>query len=192
MNEYKVTNIIGVESGPIIAVNEDDARRVYRNCHKGPDARIKSVELISENVPATKQQEWEALEKIKQMVAELGPASYLATAFAGCFEIADQNIEYDAADSLKGRLELAEKRESAALEKLAAAQSDVELLTSQLNHANELGQKIQEYKDTLTKMNGLLTEACSSAGDAQRRAEEAEAQVIRLEAKLYDYMTAAA
>lgn len=60
MNDYKVTNIIGVETGPITAINEDDARRIYRFDHKGPDARIEKVELIRENVPATKQQEREA------------------------------------------------------------------------------------------------------------------------------------
>lgn len=41
-------------------------------------------------------------------------------------------------------------------------------------------------------MEAQLAEARTSAGDAQRRAEEAEAQVIQLKAKLYDYMTATA
>ena len=41
----------------------------------------------------TKEQEFKALNKIKAMVAELGDDSYIATAFEGCFEIAEENIE---------------------------------------------------------------------------------------------------
>lgn len=44
---------------------------------------------------ATKEQEHKTLKKIKQMVAELGENSYLAAAFTGAFELAEQNIEND-------------------------------------------------------------------------------------------------
>lgn len=40
----------------------------------------------------TKEQERKALEKIKALVEQLGPDSYLATAFEGCFEIAAENM----------------------------------------------------------------------------------------------------
>ncbi len=49
----------------------------------------------------TKEQERNALEEIRKIVKSLGENSYVATAFAGCFEIAEENIEYDAAYSLK-------------------------------------------------------------------------------------------
>ena len=52
----------------------------------------------------TKAQEREALQKIQKIVAGLGENSYIGTAFEGCFDLADQNIEYDAAFSLKGNL----------------------------------------------------------------------------------------
>ena len=42
---------------------------------------------------ATKQQERAALEKIRKIVAELGPDSYIATAFDGCFEDAEANVD---------------------------------------------------------------------------------------------------
>lgn len=57
----------------------------------------------------TKAQEREALQKIQKIVAGLGENSYIGTAFEGCFDLADQNIEYDAAFSLKGQLELAQE-----------------------------------------------------------------------------------
>ena len=47
----------------------------------------------------TKEQERKALEQIKKIVAGLGEDSYIGIAFAGCFEDAENNIEYDAAFS---------------------------------------------------------------------------------------------
>ena len=60
----------------------------------------------------TKEQERQAIEKIRKIVAGMGEGSYLATAMEGVLETAEENIEYDAAFSLKGRAEVAKKRES--------------------------------------------------------------------------------
>lgn len=49
----------------------------------------------------TKEQERKALEKIRKIVDDLGENSYLATAFDGAFELAEQNIEDDAAYSAR-------------------------------------------------------------------------------------------
>lgn len=54
---------------------------------------------------STKEQERKALEQIRKIVDGLGPDSYLATAFDGCFEIAEENIENDFACSMKQRVE---------------------------------------------------------------------------------------
>ena len=50
---------------------------------------------------ATKEQERKALAKIRKIVEELGEDSYVATAFEGCFEKAEENIENDWAGSWK-------------------------------------------------------------------------------------------
>lgn len=57
----------------------------------------------------TKEQERKALEKIRKIVEELGADSYIGTAFEGCFEIAEENIENDFACSMKQRWEAAQK-----------------------------------------------------------------------------------
>ena len=49
----------------------------------------------------TKEQERKALAKIRKIVEELGEDSYVATAFEGCFEKAEENIENDWAGSWK-------------------------------------------------------------------------------------------
>lgn len=57
----------------------------------------------------TKEQELKALEQIKRIVNGLGEGSYIAAAFEGCFEMAEDNIGNDFACSMQQRAERAEK-----------------------------------------------------------------------------------
>lgn len=57
----------------------------------------------------TKEQELKALDRIRKIVNELGNDSYIAMAFDGCFEIAEENIQNDFGCSMKQRAEKAEK-----------------------------------------------------------------------------------
>lgn len=78
---------------------------------------------------ATKEQERNTLEKIKQMVAELGENSYLAAAFTGAFEMAEQNIEDDFGCTMTERAEIlereAEKKASKAAELMQQAKKEM-------------------------------------------------------------------
>ena len=144
MNSYKVTYLLNGEEhyDHITERTKKAAQKRLKGIYK--DAEITDTELTSTDASATKEQEREALEKIKAMVAELGPQSYLATAFEGCFEDAEQNIEDDAAYSMKARLEIQAQR---AIDRghevdrlkadLAAAQSKVENLQSQFDFASQ-------------------------------------------------------
>ena len=106
MNSYKVTYLLNGEEhyDHITERTEKAAQKRLKGIYK--DAEITDTELTSTLATATKEQERETLEKIKAMIAELGPQSYLAAAFDGCFEDAEQNIEDDAAYSMKARLEI--------------------------------------------------------------------------------------
>lgn len=111
MNEYRITYVIGegeTEQTYITERTEAAARKLFKKLSGGRE--VTDVELYNADAPATKAQEREALEKIKAMVAELGSQSYLATAFAGCFEDAETNIENDFAFSMKVRVESAEEK----------------------------------------------------------------------------------
>lgn len=57
----------------------------------------------------TKEQERKAIEQIRKIVEGLGENSYVGTAMEGVMEVAEQNIECDAAFSLKREAEIAEK-----------------------------------------------------------------------------------
>ena len=95
---------------------------------------------------ATKEQERKALEKIRKIIEGLGEDSYIGTAFEGCFEIAEENIENDFACSMKQRYERASE-EAASFEAQASAyKKQVENLEAQL-------EKEQEWKPYEVKEN---------------------------------------
>lgn len=96
MNTYKI--IFTRENGTqgtdhFTAINERQARKDFGECYRHSTATIISIELASTNTPATKQQERDTLEKIRKMVEQLGPDSYLATAFELCWIGAKYVIE---------------------------------------------------------------------------------------------------
>lgn len=159
MNEYKITFTLKGEADTYsvhwVERTETSARRAFLKNRKemGTVAEISDIELIRDDACATKAQERETLEAIKKMVAELGPQSYLATAFEGCFEDAEQNIDDDAACSMKARWEIAERKLQ---EEKEAHEATKRSLESKLRAAQfgieELVQKDDERKAALEKM----------------------------------------
>lgn len=117
MNEYVITFTSTEEpltdstfTQHVVDRTEAAAKKFFNSTAKECGRKFQSIELLRTDAPATKRNERDTLEVIRRMVADLGPDSYLATAFEGCFEIAEQNIEFDFADSLQSRLEIAEKK----------------------------------------------------------------------------------
>lgn len=130
MNEYKITYSGESEGYRLITDRtEAAAKKFFREEAKELDLgriTIEGVELVSDHAMATKRNERDTLEIIRQLVADLGEQSYLATAFQGCFEIAEENIENDFADSLRGRLDAALKKIDKLEDQLAESQKDWE------------------------------------------------------------------
>ena len=143
MNDYRITG----GSGDVIitAIDEKDARRIYRQTHtEGETRRITAIAFVRENVPATKEQEREALEKIKAIVATLGPRSYVGTALDGCLEDAEVNIENDFGDSMKARWQEAEKRVAQAVKETTAVKEELEQVRKHLQTAESA---VDFYRD---------------------------------------------
>ncbi len=144
MNTYKIT--FQRENGTtgtdrFVAATEAQARRDFRECYRHENYTITSAEMVVDNAPATKEQERKALAKIRKIVEELGPGSYIGTAFEGCFEIAESNIENDFACSMKQRWEAIEKEcKAVALERDDAQNAAIAA-------QNELEQKCQELAE---------------------------------------------
>lgn len=93
---------------------------------------------------ATKEQERKTLEKIKQMVVELGEGSYIAAAFTGAFELAERNIEDDSACTMT---EMAENLEHKADEKARKAAELMQQAKKEMLKAEEMQRKFNIDRD---------------------------------------------
>lgn len=187
MNTYEIT--FTRENGStgkdrITAANEKQARKDFREIYRHSSATITDVIVAAENVPASKQQERDALDQIRAIVDTLGPDSYLATAFAGCFEDAEENIKNDFACSMKQRLESAEaKRIEAELgynrlvDKLAASEKALEAARADIEKKDE---EIAALNVRISAISG----ATFSRLWLRKEVEAHDSQVRRLRARL--------
>lgn len=143
----------------------------------------------------TKQQERDALDQIKTILADAGDDSYIGMAFSGCVQDAETNIENDWALSMSGRWKDAEQKLEQANSRIAAMQvyaetkkHEIDSLRAEVDRLNEKCTELAKSADTLKLMKA---DEHTAADNAARRAEVAEAEIVRLKAKLYDFMMAA-
>ena len=179
MNSYKVTYILNGEEhyDHITERTEKAAQKRVKGIYK--DAEITDTELTGTDVNATKEQERETLEKIKAMVAELGPQSYLATAFEGCFADAESNIENDFGDSMQRRWENSMEELSAAKEEInrlkaeiAAAQKKEETLQGQFDFASQHIKKLERQQLPTWLHGSIYSLVAEEVGIAQKQMEQ--------------------
>lgn len=174
MNDYRISSSTGDVT--ITAIDEKDARRIFRQTHTKEEANnAYAITLIRENTSATKAQERDALERIRAIVATLGPRSYVGTALEGCLEDAEVNIENDFGDSMKARWKDAERRVAEAAKETAAvkeelaqaqralqsAEKDADFYRDKVIDSDDLTDIAQLLEDKIVK----LAEACSDAAN---------------------------
>ena len=134
---------------------------------------------------ATKDQERKALDQIKAIVKSLGEDSYIATAFDGVFEMAQQNIDNDWACSV-----------AHLYTQVFAHDDEVRKLKAEAEGRERLLEATIKSKDkqiaSLTEMLEAARVESSRRSDDTFKAEEqlgfAEREIIRLKAKLFDLM----
>jgi len=175
MNEYKLQYHYpesSIDTAYIVERTEAAARKTLIK-RFGKEIEIDDTELVSTDANATKEQERETLEKIKAMVAELGPQSYLKTAFEGVFEIAEMNIDEDAAYSFPGRVSLLEEQLKEMGSKYNVARSDVEVLRSQLDHAQEQADALKKQQLPVWLHSAVYGLASEELATSKARMEQA-------------------
>lgn len=148
---------------------------------------------------STKDQEREALNQIKEIVAGLGEGSYVAAAFEGCFELAEDNIGNDFARSMKQIADSAREdlemvyKENRKLER--KVQDQAKVLTEfneereRLNKENKAAN--ERINDLLEERKNILSESADNArklGWAEEDNKALKAEIIQLKAKLHDYI----
>lgn len=141
----------------------------------------------------TKAQERQALEKIREILETLDADGYVRTAFDGVLEIAETNIENDWACSLKEQVESARAGESDWKEKYSRTLEDLRAANGRIDELECNWNEEQEERDALEDELAEAKEEWGKAKDAaialKNKAATLETEIIRLKAKLYDYMT---
>lgn len=176
MNTYEIT--FQRENGTIgsdrfTAATEAQARRDFKEVYRHGNGQITKVELISTDSPATKEQERKALEKIKKIIKELGENSYIGTAFDGCFEIAENNIENDFCCSMKQRAEEAEKE--------AKHFKEVEeKLSSELEELRKGNEELKSKTLTIDEARKIKSYIHSAKMEAARISDSSAERIVEL------------
>ncbi len=103
---------------------------------------------------AVKEQEWQVLEQIKEIIEGIGGAdSYIGLAFEGCLEIAEENIENDFACSMKQRADKVQA-DAEYFQNLAGKLSDdLDKAKKEIDSLKEQLEREQEWKDYEIKEN---------------------------------------
>lgn len=129
----------------------------------------------------TKEQERQAIEKIRKIVEGLGADSYVGTAMAGVLEVAEQNIEFDAAFSLKEQAELAEKQAAELKKTVEQQEKEMKFFADGLKELREKIEKIKkeaERREMYSWMYESITEMAAEEGRRlEREKEELAAQM---------------
>lgn len=182
MNEYKITYTMGGQTYITQRVErtESSARKAFLKTHKEAEVPIEitGIEFLHDDACATKQQERDTLAAIRRMVEELGPQSYLATAFEGCFEDAESNIENDFGDSMKTRWRYAESQ-------LNSAKGSIEELEAQKRSMQETIDRLQQEnaeaearRVTVTDLVHLIRLAEEDLAEAEQRRDAAAQDIV--------------
>ena len=152
----------------------------------------------------TKQQEREALQKIREIVEALGEDSYIGTAFEGVFEMAEDNIENDFACSLaqqvrsfkdmSAKLTTLNKEHKATIEKLRGENESLAgwLHEYMEDHKREVTELREECEATEKRRCELFSENLRldhQISDMEEEAEQKDLEIMKLKARLYDLMT---
>ncbi len=180
MNTYRVTatRSDGTQvEDKFTEATEGAARKAFKECYRHDIYEITGIEIIGENAQASKQQERETLEKIKKLVETLGPDSYIATAFEGCFQDAEENIEDDAAFSMKDRYEKAEKD-------IAYFQQAASTFSNDLNTARAEIERLTAEKNELTRRLPTPDDITDCIALTKDRASEHEQQMVDTAARI--------
>lgn len=140
----------------------------------------------------SKDQERDALKKIQNIIKGLGSDSYVAAAFDGCIEMAEDNINDDFANSYKGIAEAAQKREREANEVIKSKDNVIKDLEAERDkykkRFEEMGERYKQTSDDLyqrTSDNKMLSEKIEYL---ENELEKPKLEIMKLKAKIYDLL----
>lgn len=146
----------------------------------------------------TKDEERAMLAKIKKIIDEAGPDSYIGLTFEGIIEQAEDNITSDFASNYKYMYETASKnvdavkvQTAAAIKSLEDENKDLKEQIKTLTGTHEAkAAKIEELNKQLIKADEDWSELFNEREALKLENNNQKSEIIALKAKLYDLMTA--
>jgi hypothetical protein len=127
----------------------------------------------------TRDQEREALAKIRRIVEALGENSYIGTAFVGVWELAEQNIDCDSASSTRYYIDATHKAQAFEREQRARDEENERRNAFLLEQVQKCSLRIQELEQELEGTFEMIK------GDEHALADQTHV-IVTLKAKLYD------
>ena len=145
----------------------------------------------------TKNDERKALEQIKKIIEKLGDDSYIAVAFEGCFDIAEENINNDFACSMEQKYNNEHEQVVRLLKEISdwnddylKQEAEIERLKKEIETKDQMLEQERSFKRELNKE---LEEADRKIEQLESRLEERnetinryDDELVHLKAKMYD------
>lgn len=141
---------------------------------------------------ATKDQERQALAKIRKIVEGLGEGSYIATAFDGVWNLAEQNIENDFAYSCANYIDRCEQADEEQRKIRALYESQITELKNRIEtYASDYGVLEHQYegleKEIRNERKAYMKQEAMLNSEHDKLVA-AETEIVKLKAKLFDLM----
>lgn len=147
----------------------------------------------------TKNDERKALEKIKKIVQDLGDDSYIAVAFEGCCDIAEENIDNDFACSMEQKYNNEHEQVVRLLKEISdwnddylKQEAEIERLKEEIETKDQMLETERSFKREVKKELASADREVETLRDIVEHLNEVvEAQdkkIMELKARLYDYI----
>lgn len=140
----------------------------------------------------TKEDERKALTRIKMIIANLGEDSYVGTAFEGCCEIAESNIENDWACSMYQKVEMYQHQNDEFETRIGELKSELEeekrLHALQLENFRTCMSNCETYKAEIEELRSDLKSAEDEISELEGDLNKSEETVVQLKARLFDLL----
>lgn len=145
----------------------------------------------------TKQQEREALGKIAEIITSMGEDSYIGRAFAGCCEMAMDNIENDFANSMMEQRDyevmegykkdeiitkLEDEKKTAEARAVLEERTAIQWKEDCERWEDRYNREFLRRKEAETTGSRLIDEKC----ELEKALAEAQREIVELKAKLWD------
>lgn len=141
---------------------------------------------------ATKQQEREALDKIAEIIKGLGQDSYIAAAFDGCLDMAEDNIGNAFMCSMKARAEDAQQEVASLLVENRKQADSLQALSEAVAQKQK---NIDGRDEQIANLNSIIKMQADRIKELEEGVESSASRVMALEnenvhlkARLYDIL----